>query len=98
MAVGGLLAGVTFVYAWQHFQCVQLGYQIESLKAQQAQVAGLKRQLTLEAASLRSPARIDEIARQLGMTAPAAGQLQPFEAPSDPIFAEMRPAEPARVR
>ena len=72
LAVGGLLAGVVFLYAWQHFQCVQLGYQLESLKAQQAQLAQLNRQLTLEAASLRSPARIDEIARgQLGLTAPA---------------------------
>jgi cell division protein FtsL len=99
LAVGGLLAGVTFVYAWQHFQCVQLGYQMESLKGRHAQMAELNRQLTLESASLRSPARIDEIARrQLGMAAPAAGQLQLFEAPSNPILAEMRPAESARVR
>ena len=98
LAVGGLLASVMFLYAWQHFQCVQMGYQIESLKVQQAQLTERNRQLTLEAASLRSPARIDELARQLGMAAPAAGQLQPFEAPSAPIFAEMRPAEPARVR
>jgi cell division protein FtsL len=99
LAVGGLLAGVIFLYAWQHFQCVQLGYQMESLKAQQAQMTELNRQLTLEAAGLRSPARIDEIARrQLGLTAPAAGQLQPFEGPSDPILAEMRPAEPSHAR
>jgi len=98
-AVGALLAGLTFFYAWQHFQCVQLGYQMESLKAQQVQVTELNRQLTLEAAGLRSPARIDEIARrQLGLTAPAAEQLQPFEAPSQPILAEMRAAEAARAR
>jgi cell division protein FtsL len=98
-AIGGLLAGVIFLYAWQHFQSVQLGYQMESLKSQHAQMTELNRQLTLEAAGLRSPERIDEIARrQLGLTAPAAGQLQPFEAPSDPILAEMRPAESARAR
>ena len=99
IAVGGLLAGVTFLYTWQHFQCVQLGYQLESLKLQQAQMTELNRQLTLESASLRSPARIDEIARrQLGFTAPAAEQLRPFEAPSDPILAEMRSPEASRVR
>ena len=98
LAVGGLLAGVIFLYAWQHFQCVQLGYQLESLKAQQLQMSELNRQLTLESASLRSPARIDQIARQLGLAAPAAGQLQPFEAPSEPILAEMRPADSARAR
>jgi cell division protein FtsL len=97
LAVGGLLAGVTFFYAWQHFQCVQMGYQIESLKGQKKQLTELNRQLTLEAAGLRSPARIDEIARQLGLEAPAAGQLQPFETPSAPIFAEMRPTEAVRV-
>jgi cell division protein FtsL len=99
IAVGGLLAGVTFLYTWQHFQCVQIGYELESLKVHQAEVVELNRQLTLEAASLRSPARIDEIARrQLGLTAPAAEQLHRFEAPSDPIFAEMRPAEASRDR
>ena len=98
VAGGGMLAGVIFLYAWQHFQSVQLGYQLQSFKAQQSQLTELNRQLTLEAASLRSPARIDEIARQLGLTAPAAGQLQPFEAPSAPILAEMRSAEAARAR
>ena len=99
LAIGSLLAGVMILYAWQHFQCVQLGYQMESLKAQQSQMVELRRQLTLESASLRSPARIDEIARrQLGLAAPAAEQLQPFEAPSDPIFAEIRQTDSARAR
>jgi cell division protein FtsL len=99
LGLGGLLTLVIFLYAWQHFQCIQLSYQIESLKSQQAQAAELHRQLTLESASLRSPARIDEIARQqLGLMAPAAGQLQPFEAPSEPILAEMQPADSTRDR
>jgi cell division protein FtsL len=99
VGVGSLLAGVMFLYAWQHFQSVQMGYQIESLKAQQSQMAELNRQLKLEVAGLQSPARIDEIARrQLGLAAPAAGQLQPLEAPSEPILAEMRPAERAHAR
>jgi cell division protein FtsL len=99
LALGASLAAVSFLYAWQHFQCIQLSYQMESLKAQQAQMTELHRQLTLEAASLRSPARIDAIARQqLGFTAPTADQLRPFQAPTDPILAEMRPAEPPRSR
>ena len=99
LGMGGLLAGVMILYAWQHFQSVQFGYQIESLKSEQGQMIELNRQLTLEAAGLRSPARIDEIARrQLGLAAPVAGQLQPFEAPSEPILAEMRPADQARAR
>jgi hypothetical protein len=98
LGLGSLLAGVIFLYAWQHFESVQIGYQLESLKAQQAQMTELNKQLTLEAAGLQSPARIDEIARGLGLTAPEAGQLQPFEAPSEPILAEINPADSARAR
>ena len=99
LAVGGMLAVVMFLYAWQHFQCIQLNYQMESLKSQQSQMTELHRQLTLEAASLRAPERIDAIARrQLGMTAPAADQLQPYEAPSDPILAQVRATDSPRAR
>jgi cell division protein FtsL len=98
LGLGGLLAAVAFLYAWQHFQYIQLSYQQESLKAQQAQMAELNRQLTLEAAGLRAPARIDEIARQLGLTAPVPGQLAPFEGPSEPVLAEMRRADSLRAR
>ena len=99
LGLGGLLAAVMFLYAWQHFQCIQLSYQTESLRAQQAQMVELNRQLTLEAAGLRAPARIDEIARQqLGLTAPVPGQLPPFEGQSEPILAEMRPADSLRAR
>jgi cell division protein FtsL len=99
LVFGSLLAVVIFLYAWQHFQCIQLSYQMESLESQQAQLNELNHQLTLEAASLRSPARIDAIARgQLGMTAPAADQLQPYQAPTEPIFAEIHPADSARAR
>ena len=99
LAVGGMLAVVIFLYAWQHFQCIQLNYQVESLKSRQAQMTELHRQLTLEAASLRAPERIDAIARQqLGMMAPAADQLQPYEAPSDPILAQVRATDSPRAR
>ena len=98
LALGGLLAGVIFLYAWQHFQSVQLGYQTEALKEQQVQLTDLNHQLRLESASLRSPQRIDQIARKLGMTAPAANQLQPFDAPSEPVLAEMRPTDSVRAR
>lgn len=72
LTAGGLL------YAWQHFQCLQLGYQLEELKAEKAQAAELNSRLKLEAAALKSPERIDVIARrQLGLTAPVPGQLTP---------------------
>jgi len=91
VVLGALLAAVAFLYAWQHFEYIQLRYQVESLKAQRAQAADLNQQLKLEEAGLRSPSRVDEIARgQLGLTAPAAGQIAPFEGPLEPVLAEVR--------
>ena len=76
LAVGGLLAGVTFAYAWQHFQCVQFGYRIEQAKTQKASFEEGNHQLKLERASLADPQRIDYVARkQLGLVAPDPNQV-----------------------
>ena len=94
---GALLALVALLYAWQHFQCIQLRCDLESLKSQQAQAAELNQELKLEVAGLRAPSRIDEIARgQLGLTAPVPGQFAPAEAQGDPVVAEISPASAVR--
>jgi cell division protein FtsL len=99
LALGGLVAAVALLYAWQHFACIQLRYQLESLKSQRAQAAELNQELRLEVAGLRAPSRIDQIARrQLGLTAPAAGQVAPFEVPSEAVLAEMRRTSSTRAQ
>jgi cell division protein FtsL len=99
VALGALVATGTLLYAWQHFACIQLSYQLESLKSEQSDAKELNQELKLEVAGLRSPSRIDEIARnQLGLTVPAAGQIAPFETPSEAVLAELNPAAPAAVR
>ena len=50
-------------YAWQHFESIQQRYEIEQLDTQRAQAAELNQQLQLEVATLRSPERVDSIAR-----------------------------------
>lgn len=86
LAVAGLL-----LYAWQHFQCLELGYRMEELKAERQQAAELNLQLKLEAAALRSPMRIDAIARrQLGLTVPLPGQVAPVTAPEEGVLAQAR--------
>jgi cell division protein FtsL len=88
VGLGSLLALVAFLYAWQHFACIQLRYQLESLKSQRAQATELNQELRLEVAGLQSPARIDEIARlQLGLTVPVPGQIAPVEGPNEPVMA-----------
>ena len=89
----GALAGGGMLCVWQHFQCIQFGYQLEELQAERAQAAELNIQLRLEAAGLRAPERIDAIARgQLGLTAPLPGQVAPVVAPQGAVLANARMA------
>jgi cell division protein FtsL len=70
-----------FAYGWQHYQWIQYGYRIEEAQKKKDQLSEIGRQLRLERASLRSPQRIDSIARgELGMVVPAPGQLVTFSA------------------
>ena len=89
-ALGGILAAGGLFYAWQHFQCLQLGYQLEELKAEKAQALELSQQLRLESAALSSPSRIDAIARQLGLIAPVPGQVEAVQAPPGAVLAQAR--------
>ncbi len=91
IGLSSMIAGGGMAWAWQHFQCIQLGYQLEELKAESAQAAELNVQLKLEAAGLRAPERIDAIARgRLGLTAPLPGQVTPVSAPGDAVLANAR--------
>jgi cell division protein FtsL len=91
VAPGVAMAACLLVYTWQHFECIQIRYGIEQLESQRAQAAELNQQLHLEVATLRSPMRVDAIARnQLGLTVPVPGQVAPAEGPSDAVLAEAR--------
>ncbi len=70
------------VYLWQHFSAIEYGYRIEQLKAQRDTTSESIRALSLEEASLKDPARIDRLAKQLGMHRPVEGQWQPMESGS----------------
>lgn len=93
LALGGVLAAGGLLYAWQHFQCIQLGYQLEELKGERAQALELQQQLRLEKAALSAPGRIDAIARgQLGLTVAVPGRLTPGPAPAGAVVAHVQPA------
>jgi cell division protein FtsL len=66
---------LVMTYAWQHFKAIEYGYKIEALKNQRDAMAELNRNYRLEAVTLRSPERIDRLARQYGMQPPQAGQI-----------------------
>ncbi len=91
VSLGALIALGAFLYAWQHFETIQLRYQLESLRSERAQATELNQELKLEMAGLRAPERIDIIARrQLGLTAPVPGQVAPMDLPPNAVLAEAR--------
>ena len=92
LGTGAALAACLLSYAWQHFECIQVRYKIERLDAERARSADLNHQLQLEVATLRSPMRVDTIARnQLGLTVPVPGQVAPAEGSTDSVVADARP-------
>jgi cell division protein FtsL len=63
------------VYVRQHLEVIRLGYRIEEVRHQRAELLERQRHLILERAYLRNPRRVDEIARlRIGMVDPPAGQ------------------------
>ena len=93
VAIGGMIAAFFMMYIYQHFRCIDLSFQLESVKAQQAEAASLNSSLKLEIAGLRNPMRIDLIARrQLGLTQPLPTQVQEYAAADGEVVAAVRPA------
>jgi cell division protein FtsL len=57
-------------------QQVHLAYQLDRLHRERAAVASTIRQLEVEVATLKAPARVEQRARQLGLTAPDRQQVR----------------------
>ncbi len=88
-AGGAALAACLLFYAWQHFECIQIRYRVEQLESQRTKAVQLNQQLHLEVAALRSPMRVDTIARnQLGLTVPVPGQVAPAQGSSEAVVAQ----------
>jgi cell division protein FtsL len=73
--IGLFLVIVLLFSAWQHFELLRHGYQIERMQQARAAEEEIHRHLTLEVETLRAPRRIERIAtEQLHLVAPARGQ------------------------
>jgi cell division protein FtsL len=91
IAMAGAMALLLLTYAWQHFACIQLRYQMEELQTSRRQAVELNQQLHLEVETLRAPGRVDDIGRkELGLTVPVPGLVSPGEAASDAVLAQAR--------
>ena len=71
IGVAGFLVLVLLVSAWQHFELLRHGYQVEELQRQRAAEDDISRRLRLEIDTLRAPQRIESLAtHQLHLVTP----------------------------
>jgi cell division protein FtsL len=75
MGIGLFLVVVLLFSAWQHFELLRHGYQIERMQQERAAEEDINRHLRLEIETLRAPRRIEKIAtEQLHLVPPQHGQ------------------------
>jgi cell division protein FtsL len=75
LAIGGFLVLVILFSAWQHFELLRHGYEIQRMQRERAAEEDVNRHLRLEIETLRSPSRIERIAlKELHLVAPARDQ------------------------
>jgi cell division protein FtsL len=89
-----MLFSLIMVYGLQHFSAIESSYRVESEKQIVEHLREENRQLRLSEAQLTEPARIDGMARQLGLTEPQPGQvIHPSAHPdaSAPALAQVAP-------
>jgi cell division protein FtsL len=85
--IAAFLVVVLLFSAWQHFELLRHGYEIEQLQRERASEEEIGRQLRLEIETLRAPQRIEALAMErLHLTEPAADQAVVIErvAPAEP--------------
>ena len=75
--------------AWQHFELLRHGYQIERMQQERAAEEEINRHLRLEIETLKAPKRIEKIAtEQLHLVAPSRGQAIVIERVTSPASPE----------
>jgi cell division protein FtsL len=97
VGIAGLLVVVLLFSAWQHFELLRHGYQVEEIQRERAAEEEASRQLRLEIETLRSPQRIEALAIQkLHLVAPGRDdaivieRVVPAEAPAKSVVARAR--------
>lgn len=103
MTAGSLLMRLVFVAAtvtpvsaclfrvWVHQESVRLGYQLSAEERRAGDLSQLERQLELELAAERSPARLVQLAKTLGLKPPAPTQVIGKRAAR--IYGDQQPAK-----
>ena len=75
VVIGVVVVGVLLFSAWQHFELLRHGYRLEQMQRERAKEEEISRHLRLEIETLRSPARLEQIAtKDLHLVAPTRDQ------------------------
>ena len=92
--VAALMVLIVLCSAWQHFELLRHGYQVEELQREKTRQDELSRQYRLEIETLRSPKRIESYAiERLHLVAPSNDEaivierVVPAEPPSKSVVA-----------
>lgn len=80
----GAPVGAALFKVWVYQDAVQLGYRLSEREEERKRLRNELRQLEVELAAERSPARLSQLARALGLEAPEARQLVVFKARRPP--------------
>ena len=92
IGIAGFLVLVLLVSAWQHFELLRNGYQVEALQRQRAAEEDIARRLRLEIDTLKSPKRIESLAtEQLHLVTPSRDEAIVIErvVPAEPPAASV---------
>jgi cell division protein FtsL len=87
VSIAAFLVLALLFSAWQHFELLRHGYQIEELQRQRAAEEEIGRRLRLEIETLKTPKRIEALATQkLHLVAPSRDEAIVLERvlPADP--------------
>ena len=87
VGIAGFLVVVLLFSAWQHFELLRHGYQIEDMQRQRASEEEAGRRLRLEIETLKAPKRIESLATEkLHLVAPSRDEAIVIErvVPADP--------------
>jgi cell division protein FtsL len=94
VGVGGLLVLALLFSAWQHFELLRHGYQLEELQRQRVVEEEAGRRLRLEIDTLKSPKRIEKLAiERLHLVPPSREEaiilerIMPAPAPAKSVIA-----------
>jgi cell division protein FtsL len=85
--VATVMVVIVLFSAWQHFELLRHGYQVDELQVEKARQEEISRQYRLEIETLRSPRRIESLAiEKLHLVAPSNDEALVIErvVPADP--------------